>query len=48
MMYINIFTKKLLFEKSRGGVSAGAAGALHPQFFGNSLLESKKMEVSHK
>ena len=32
----------------RGGVSAGAAGALHPRFFGNSLLETKKMEVLHK
>ena len=31
----------------RGGVSAGAAGALHPRFFGNSLLETKKMEVLH-
>ena len=29
---------------TRGGVSAGAAGALHPRFFGNSLFETKKME----
>ena len=33
---------------NRGGVSAGAAGALHPRFFGNSLLETKKMEVFHQ